>query len=392
MKYQRLGSLALAALGASTAVSASPLVQREDNGQCPPGYSMSVYYITVTAEPTIVSTAAVESSFTPSTTSTSTSTAISTITSTTTSTTTSTSTSTSTSTTVVVSTTAAGLIEAIPLVSTSTADVSAVETSTTSSIAAEETAAVRVASSETSTATSTTTLAATTATTTTATTQAQSTATTKAIAAAVDTTSTSSGTVNSGRATFYGGNVSGGTCSFTGYTIPSGLFGTALSGERWDNAAECGACVSVTGPNGNTIKAMIVDKCPECESNHLDLFQNAFAELADISKGIIPIKWSYVSCDIDTPLILKNKEGTSPYWFSMQVVNANEAITAFEVSTDSGSTWQSTTRSFYNFFENSSGFHTDTVDVRITGESGKKITVKNVGCASGSTITTATNF
>jgi hypothetical protein len=61
----------------------------------------------------------------------------------------------------------------------------------------------------------------------------------------------------SGEATFYGGNLAGGACSFSTYTLPSSLFGTALSDSNWDNAAECGACISVTGPNGNSITAMV---------------------------------------------------------------------------------------------------------------------------------------
>jgi expansin (peptidoglycan-binding protein) len=230
----------------------------------------------------------------------------------------------------------------------------------------------------------------------------------KAAAAA----SSSSSTTHSGKATFYGGNVSGGTCSFTGYTLPSGLFGTAYSGAAWNNAAECGACVSVKGPNGKTIKAMvgllsvqsyhnkpqltsptqIVDQCPECEADHLDLFQNAFTQLADVSKGIIPITWSFVSCGITSPLILKNKEGTSSYWFSMQVMNANEPVAKLEVSTDGGKTWQGTTRTSYNFFEKSSGFGKDTVDVRVTGQSGATLTVNNVGTSSGSTVTAKANL
>lgn len=49
----------------------------------------------------------------------------------------------------------------------------------------------------------------------------------------------------SGQATFYGGNTSGGQCSFTQYTLLSGVYGTALSDSNWSNAANCGACVSV---------------------------------------------------------------------------------------------------------------------------------------------------
>lgn len=61
----------------------------------------------------------------------------------------------------------------------------------------------------------------------------------------------------SGEATYYGGNVAGGTCSFSTYTLPSGIYGTALSDANWANSGNCGACVSVTGPSGNSITAMV---------------------------------------------------------------------------------------------------------------------------------------
>lgn len=60
----------------------------------------------------------------------------------------------------------------------------------------------------------------------------------------------------SGSSTFYGGNLAGGNCMFSTYTLPSGILGTAFSGQKWDNAANCGACIEVTGPSG-TIKAMV---------------------------------------------------------------------------------------------------------------------------------------
>jgi hypothetical protein len=61
----------------------------------------------------------------------------------------------------------------------------------------------------------------------------------------------------SGQATFYGGNLAGGACSFSTYTLPSGVFGTALSDSNWDTSGNCGACVSVTGPSGDVITAMV---------------------------------------------------------------------------------------------------------------------------------------
>ncbi|KAE8442987.1 hypothetical protein EG329_002450 [Mollisiaceae sp. DMI_Dod_QoI] len=196
----------------------------------------------------------------------------------------------------------------------------------------------------------------------------------------------------SGQATFYGGNVAGGACSFSTYTIPSGIFGTALSDSNWDTSANCGACISVTGPSGNSITAMIVDECPGCGTNHLDLFPDAFAALANPTTGVIDVTWEYVNCPITSPLELHNKEGVSAYWFSMQVVNANQAVSSLEVSTDGGSTWQATTRQTYNFFEQSASFGTTTVDVKVTSDSGEVVIVNNVDVSSGASTTASSNF
>ncbi|KAM3064921.1 hypothetical protein ACMFMG_011251 [Clarireedia jacksonii] len=194
-----------------------------------------------------------------------------------------------------------------------------------------------------------------------------------------------------GQATTYGGNTAGGACSFSTYTLPSNLFGTALSDSNWDNAANCGRCVVVTGPSGNNITAMITDECPGCGTNHLDLYPTAFTSLAPLSKGIIDVTWSYVDCPITTPLQLHNKEGVSANWFSMQVVNAAEGVTKLEVSKDGGATWGSTTRQTYNFFEYAPGYGS-TVDVRVTSISGSVVTVKNVAVTPGSVVTASSNF
>jgi expansin len=140
-----------------------------------------------------------------------------------------------------------------------------------------------------------------------------------------------------------------------------------------------------------TCSLQVVDQCPGCGENHLDLFQDAFVELADKSKGVIDVTWEIVECGITSPISLHNKDGTSKYWFSMQVVNSNVPVTKLEVSTD-GTNWSATQRKDYNFFENSSGFGTDTVSVRITSLTGKTITVKNVSVASGTSIIAGANF
>lgn len=98
-----------------------------------------------------------------------------------------------------------------------------------------------------------------------------------------------------------------------------------------------------------------------------------------------------VSCGFDDALTLHDKSGTSAYWFSMQVVGHNYPISALEVSTDGGSSWQSTTRQSYNYFENSSGFGTSTVSVRVTSSNGDSLVVDDVSVASESQVTASGN-
>ena len=54
-----------------------------------------------------------------------------------------------------------------------------------------------------------------------------------------------------------------------------------------------GVSVQVTY-NGTTITVPVEDKCPSCDSGHIDLSQPAFAELADTGLGNIPVTWEFV--------------------------------------------------------------------------------------------------
>ncbi|KAK4505036.1 hypothetical protein PRZ48_002999 [Zasmidium cellare] len=203
----------------------------------------------------------------------------------------------------------------------------------------------------------------------------------------------SSAAALSGEATFYGGNTQGGMCSFSDYTIPEGIYGTAISDSNWDDSEACGGCVKVTGPNGNSITAMVVDQCPGCGENHLDLFQDAFAQLADPSKGVIDVTWEYTTCPISSALEVQMKEGVSANWFSAHIVNANERVSDLQVSTDGGSTWQSgLTRQDYNYFEQSSGFGTDNVAIKAISVDGGSVVVKGCSVTGGSTKGGSGNF
>jgi expansin (peptidoglycan-binding protein) len=76
----------------------------------------------------------------------------------------------------------------------------------------------------------------------------------------------------------------------------------------------------------------------------------------------------------------------------MQVRNSNLPVKSLEVSTDNGKSWTGTARKDYNFFENPSGFRTQTVDVRVTSSTGSTIIVKGVNMNPVTEFKAASNF
>lgn len=228
MKYQFLPSLTATIFGLAATVSASPLMKRGDS--CPSGYTLSVYYETVaitsatTPSPTsrVTTSASIENTYVEipttiyydvvSTSSMQTSSVVS-----------------------VPETTKVQIQEHVANVATSISDAPQ-KSSTATMVAPVESLAIP----------SSTTISSTTATSSSSSSYPSS------------SSSSSSSSETAGTATYYGGNLSGGTCSFSDYTLPSSLFGTALSIDQWGDAANCGACVAVKGPNGKTIKAMVI--------------------------------------------------------------------------------------------------------------------------------------
>lgn len=196
-----------------------------------------------------------------------------------------------------------------------------------------------------------------------------------------------------GTATHYPGNLDGGACSFTGYTIPEGLYGIAW--VNWDNSYNCGGCVQVTNPNGVSITAMIVDRCiGTCGDNGLDLFPDAFAVM-DPGSGRFPVTWEYRQCpteSISDPLRIHLQSGVTQYWFSAHVVNANRRTAHMEVSTDGGATWMPTVREDYNYFVIEQGTGTGNVDVRVTSHVGSVVIVPNVPVFGDAVATAAKNY
>jgi expansin (peptidoglycan-binding protein) len=151
--------------------------------------------------------------------------------------------------------------------------------------------------------------------------------------------------IHQGIATYYDATGEG-ACMFD--PSPGDLMVAAMNAEEYNNAAVCGAYVYVTGPKG-TVTVRIVDLCPECKAGHLDLSREAFAQIADLPQGRVPITWQVVSPALAGPIAYHFKNGSNEWWTAVQVRNHRNPIARLEYR-DGGGQWVTVPRTSYNYF------------------------------------------
>ena len=176
------------------------------------------------------------------------------------------------------------------------------------------------------------------------------------------------GQPENGRATYYAADGTG-ACGFD--PSPNDLDVAAMDAPEWNGSAQCGECVQVTGPLGQ-VTVRIVDECPGCETGHLDLSQEAFAKIADVSAGNVPITWQVVACNPQGPVQYYIKDGSSQYWTAIQVRNSKYAISKLEWKTGTGA-YANVNRVDYNYFLEAKGTGPGPLTVRVTAVDGRTL-------------------
>ncbi len=180
---------------------------------------------------------------------------------------------------------------------------------------------------------------------------------------------TAAADASTGKATYYDADGTG-SCSFDAGTTDGNLV-AALNDEDWNHAGLCGACAAVTGPMG-TVTVRIVDKCPGCASGDLDLSREAFAKVAQLSAGRVPINWHVTECPVAGPIEFQFKAGSSKFYTAIQVRNHRYPIAKLEVQQVDGS-WTSIARVDYNYFVASSGLGSGPYTLRTTDTRGHQL-------------------
>jgi len=109
------------------------------------------------------------------------------------------------------------------------------------------------------------------------------------LAAPVDLEKRASNTVHKGRGTWYYTGL--GAC---GWTNSNSQLVVAMPQSLYDanNGKNCGQSVYITY-GSKSVTAEMVDSCPGCGGNDLDMSEATFKSLAPLSDGVIEVEWQF---------------------------------------------------------------------------------------------------
>jgi expansin (peptidoglycan-binding protein) len=194
--------------------------------------------------------------------------------------------------------------------------------------------------------------------------------------------------VHQGIATYYDANGDG-ACMFG--PSPNDLLVAAMNAEEYDNAANCGAYLHLSGPKGE-LNVRVVDLCPECKAGHLDLSPQAFSQLGDPVQGVIPITWQLISPEISGPIAYHFKDGSNQWWTAVQIRNHRNPITKLEYLNASGQ-WVDVPRTNYNYFvQTNPGMGPGPYTFRVTDWYGNQLLDSGIQHIENGTVSGAAQF
>jgi expansin (peptidoglycan-binding protein) len=176
-----------------------------------------------------------------------------------------------------------------------------------------------------------------------------------------------------GVATAYEAGDGNGACLYG----PAGdLMIAAMNHTDYESAKACGAYVRVRAANGASITVRIVNECPlPCAPGQLDLSHEAFARLANLSVGRLPITWTLLSPAASGAISIRYKDGSSQYWCGIQAIGHRNPLATLEVRTAKG--WRKLHRTDYNYFLSPDGSGCGKA-IRITDIYGEQLTIDGI--------------
>ena len=168
--------------------------------------------------------------------------------------------------------------------------------------------------------------------------------------------------IHTGYATYYAATGEG-ACGYE--ASPDNMMVAAINEQQYHNSLPCGSFIKISGPDGE-ITVRIVDYCPTCETGDIDLSLEAFSQLAEPIRGVIPITWHFVEAEISDTVTYHFHGASHQWWTAVQIRNHLHPVASVEIYDPATNSWTSLNREHYNYFTAPNGMGLGPFTFRLT--------------------------
>jgi len=170
--------------------------------------------------------------------------------------------------------------------------------------------------------------------------------------------------------------------------FPAGGRYVSLPPQRFADGAACGSYLTVQGPRGQ-VQAEVVDLCPGCAADMINLSRAAFTQIADAGPGSARVRvWPDGNPPLPGPLVLRVR--ASPAGApAVQVVGTGNPLTGLAVADPGirGPAWRALRRDANGMWVGA-GLAARPVLVRITDDRGHQVVLPPVRLGPGAVVRT----
>ena len=186
-------------------------------------------------------------------------------------------------------------------------------------------------------------------------------------------------------AVFYDPGTAVGSCSLGPF--PAGGRYVSLPPQRFGHSAACGSYLTVQGPRGQ-VRAEVVDLCPGCAADMLNLSRAAFAVIASTGPGSARVRyWPLGNPPLPGPLILRL--GQTPAGLpTLQVRRHGNALAAVATAAPGSAAWRAFRLNGNGIWVAASYLGPGPFNIRITDVRGHQVVIRRVTLRPGRVIRT----
>jgi hypothetical protein len=131
------------------------------------------------------------------------------------------------------------------------------------------------------------------------------------------------------------------------------------------------------------VRVAVTNQCPECQEGHIDLSRTAFARIAPLEAGQVPVTYSLVrNPPLAESIALRVKDGSSRWWMQIQALDHGNPLAAVELRTGDG--WRALAPTEHNYWTAADpGPGDGPFTVRLTDIHGQSVTVDGIALTPG---------